>query len=49
MKRMCKLDKKMLDKQFDEVLEAVRKPEFICRKCAHVANRKEKLCKPKAL
>jgi hypothetical protein len=49
IKRMCKLDKKTLDKCFDAVADSVREPSHICRKCAHVANRKKKLCKPEAL
>ena len=49
IKRMCKLDRKVIEKQFDAVVETVREPRFICRKCAHVANRKGPLCKPKPL
>ena len=49
IKRMCKLERKQIEKQFDAVLETVRDPAYICRKCAHVANRKTPLCKPKSL
>ena len=46
---MCKLDRKVIEKQFDTVVETVRDPAYICRKCARVANRKAPLCKPKPL
>ena len=49
IKRMCKVDRKTLEKQFDTVVDTVRDPHFICRKCAHVANKKGTLCKPKSL
>ena len=45
-KPMCKLAKK------DKLAEIARlsdKPQYICTKCARVANDKKSLCKPKRL
>lgn len=46
MKHLCELSKKGIDKNLDKILVSVNEPSFICRKCARVANRKERLCKP---
>ncbi len=49
IKRMCKLDKKELEKNFAEFRDLVKEPTNVCEKCARVSRSKKTLCKPIAL
>jgi hypothetical protein len=49
IKRMCKLDKKELAKNFDEFRALVKHPTAVCEKCARVSRNRKTLCKPIAL
>ncbi len=47
---MCKLAKKELhNKDSKAFKKLVDSPEFFCRKCGRVANKKGNLCKPQKL
>lgn len=46
MKELCKLSKKDIEKDFDKVVEEVRRPCFLCVKCARAAHSRKRLCKP---
>lgn len=46
MKTLCKLKKNELAEDFKKVLKIVKKPKFICEKCARVAKDKKYLCDP---
>ena len=46
IKRMCKVDRKLIDAFPDEFIDAVGKPKYICKKCLRVANDKTYLCDP---
>jgi hypothetical protein len=45
MKSLCALSKKGVKQNLPKIMESVRDPQFICEKCARVANTKERLCK----
>ena len=46
-KKICKLVKDgMQTKKPEEFAKLVKKGEFFCKKCGHVANKKNHLCKP---
>lgn len=49
MKELCKLKKDELSKNIKKILKIVKKPKFICEKCARVANDKKYLCEPKKM
>jgi len=45
-KTLCKESKESVMANIDEILDAVKKPKFICEKCARVSNKKKYLCEP---
>ena len=45
-KSLCKESKESVMANIDEILDAVKKPKFICEKCARVSNKKKYLCDP---
>jgi len=47
-KTLCELAKKLPDK-LERVREAVRDPQYLCRRCGRAANAKASLCKPTRL
>ena len=46
-KAICKLGKKALEDNFDDLLKIVSNPKFVCKKCGRVANDSKFLCKDK--
>lgn len=46
MTTLCKLAEKKIEKNFKEIVKLVRKPKYICEKCARCSNDKDALCKP---
>lgn len=49
-KRMCKLIKEDFhETQFKDFVSLVNHPKFVCRKCGHVANEDDILCKPRKM
>lgn len=46
MSTLCKLADKKIEKNFKEIVKLVRKPKFICEKCARCSNDKDALCRP---
>jgi len=48
-KTLCDLDKKDIEKRLDQISRIVSEPQYICRKCARAAKRKEYLCKPQKI
>ena len=49
IKRMCKVDRKLITEYPDEFIDAVNKPKYICMKCLRVASDKSYLCDPAKL
>ncbi|MDP3292017.1 MAG: hypothetical protein Q8M43_08300 [Sulfuricurvum sp.] len=49
MKELCKLKKNELEIHFKKIIKIVKKPKFICEKCARVAKDKKYLCEPKKM
>ena len=49
MKELCKLKKDELSKNIKKIIKIVKKPKFICEKCARIAKDKKYLCNPIAL
>lgn len=49
MKELCKLRKSDFSKNLKKIVKIVKKPKFICDKCARVANEKHYLCSPATL
>lgn len=49
MKTLCKLKKDELSDDFKKIVKIVKKPKFICEKCARVAKEKKYLCNPVTL
>jgi hypothetical protein len=48
-KLLCKWKKDDINKKLDEFSDIVRNPEFVCKKCGRVADKKKWLHKPVAL
>ncbi|MEI6055050.1 MAG: hypothetical protein WCR55_03245 [Lentisphaerota bacterium] len=46
MSTLCKLADKKIEKNFKEIVKLVKKPKFICEKCARCSNDKDALCRP---
>lgn len=46
MKTLCKLGKNDVSKDLKKIVKIVKKPKFICEKCARVAKEKKYLCAP---
>lgn len=45
-KKLCKLVKdNVLDKNMDKYLSKIDNPEYVCKSCGRVANKKNILCK----
>ena len=49
IKRMCKVDRKLIDEFPEEFFAVVNKPKYICKKCLRVACDKTYLCDPAKL
>lgn len=49
MKELCKLKKDEFSKNIKKIVKIVKKPKFICEKCARVAKDKKYLCNPMVL
>lgn len=49
MKELCKLKKNEMKDEFKKIIKIVKKPKFICEKCARVAKDKKYLCNPQSL
>jgi len=47
--KMCHLKRSTLKDHFEEVVNLVEKPKYICKKCFRVSNDKDLLCKPKKM
>ena len=45
-KTLCKVSKEGIKGDLDRLIEIVKKPKFICEKCARVSKRKKYLCHP---
>jgi hypothetical protein len=43
---LCALKKSDIEKHGKKIMKIVKKPKFICTKCARVAKEKEFLCSP---
>jgi hypothetical protein len=48
-KRLCKWKEEDITKKFDEFVDIVRIPTFVCKKCGRVAAKKKWLHKPSEL
>ncbi|HJO92091.1 MAG TPA: hypothetical protein QF753_01715 [Victivallales bacterium] len=46
MKNLCKLNSDYIKENIDELKELVKKPRYICKKCARASKDKNLLCKP---
>jgi hypothetical protein len=46
---LCDWSKKEIRAEFDQLVELVAAPAFVCRKCARAAARESALCKPTRL
>jgi len=44
-KHMCQWKKSDIEKHFKELVQEVKKPKYVCTKCARVASTKKALCK----
>lgn len=49
IKSLCKLSKKEVEANLDEVALLVTNPKHICVKCARVAKKGSNLCEPKGI
>lgn len=48
-RKMCEWDKDRIEAKWDKFAAMVSKPKYACARCGRVADRKDRLCKPKAL
>ena len=48
-KTMCEWKRKDIEENLAELIKIVRKPGFVCEKCARVASSKKQLCKPRKI
>jgi hypothetical protein len=48
-KRLCKWKEEDITKKFDEFVDIVKIPTFVCKKCGRVADKKKWLHKPAEL
>ncbi|MGF1708134.1 hypothetical protein L4C40_19905 [Enterovibrio baiacu] len=48
-KTLCDWKSRDIEGDLSELTKLVKKPEFVCKKCARVANTKKVLCKPISL
>lgn len=46
---LCTLKKSSINKNLKKIAKIVKKPKFICDKCARVAHDEEYLCNPSKL
>ncbi|MBU1101499.1 MAG: hypothetical protein KKA84_13950 [Bacteroidetes bacterium] len=46
---LCNLKKSAVTERFEEIVKMVNKPNYICKKCARVANEQIMVCKPKKM
>jgi hypothetical protein len=46
MKKLCKLNSDYIKENIEELKELVKKPKYLCKKCARVSNEKNVLCNP---
>ncbi len=44
MKELCKIKKDELVSSLKKIVKIIKKPKFICKRCARVANEKKYLC-----
>jgi len=45
LKKMCKTDEKDYKKNKEEIVQEVKQPDYLCKKCQRVAKSKDLLCK----
>lgn len=48
-KKLCDWGSSSIDKKRDKLVKIIGDPEYVCKKCARVAEEKRHLCKPDAL
>lgn len=48
-KTMCGWDKDRIEAKWSKFVKIVDKPKYACARCGRVADRKDRLCKPKVL
>ncbi|MFO7821493.1 MAG: hypothetical protein R6V56_05510 [Lentisphaeria bacterium] len=48
-KKLCKLSRKDIEKNFPEYVELTNDPVYICKKCKRTAKQEKNLCKPKKI
>ncbi len=46
---LCDLKREEIEENWSAVCDLVRKPKYVCRKCARSAKNKDHLCKPKRI
>ena len=46
---LCDLKREEIEENWSAVCDLVRKPKYVCRKCARGARCKDHLCKPKRI
>jgi hypothetical protein len=49
LKKMCKINEDKLKKLQKEILEEIKRPEYLCKKCLRVAKTQKLLCKPEKM
>jgi len=47
IKKLCGIKKSEYEPYQEEIINIVKKPNFLCKKCLRVANDKKHLCKAK--
>lgn len=45
IKKLCAIKKSSFDEYKEQIIQIVKNPSFICRKCSRVASDKKYLCK----